>query len=243
MEIIFQSNTGLSRDRVVSYLRKLKADNPHLRVLDIGGAGSPWSVGVADAYVDIRPVLDLPTIVGDIHDPTTWERIRAGCFDFCICSHTLEDLRDPLFVLARIRETFRQGYIAVPSKHVEFSHIESSAYVGYAHHRWIFTLTPDGLRIIAKFPFASYFSPRRRPLARLYASGLANIYRRFRGRGNGLSAIGPLPWWDSAIAGPHNELAFIWDGDLEFEAINGDYAGESPLRLARLYHDDLAPGL
>src|SRR5712672_3012820 len=124
MKIVFSSDAGLSRPKAVEYVRSLKAQNPRLKVVDIGGAANPWSADVVDAYVDMRPVPGLRTLTGDIHDPGLWREIKSEGFDFCICSHTLEDIRDPLFVLAQIRETFSQGYIAVPNKHVEFSHIE-----------------------------------------------------------------------------------------------------------------------
>jgi hypothetical protein len=116
-------------------LRELKAANSEFRVVDIGGAANPWSAEVADAYVDLHPVNDAPTIIGDIHDPLVWEKVRAARFNFCICSHILEDIRDPLFVLRQLSHTFEHGYIAAPNKHVEFGHIESRDYVGYAHHR------------------------------------------------------------------------------------------------------------
>jgi len=243
MKVVFSSDSGLSRPKAVEHVRSLKAQNPRLKVVDIGGAANPWSADVADAYVDMRPVPGLRTLTGDIQDPGLWREIRSEGFDFCICSHTLEDIRDPLFVLAHIRDSFSQGYIAVPSKHVEFGHIESRRYVGYGHHRWIFTLAPQELRLIAKWPFASHFSPRRRALASFKASAAANAYRRLRGRKPGLSAIGPLPWWRRDLAGPNNELAFIWEGPLAFRVINADYAGESVLALARLYRDELAAGL
>lgn len=243
MEIIFSSDAGISRQRLLDYLRPLKAQNSDFRVVDIGGAASPWSAEIVDAYVDLRPVDGFCTIVGDIHDPEIWQKIKSENFDFCICSHTLEDIRDPIFVLSQIREIFSHGYIAVPNKHVEFSHIESRLYVGYGHHRWIFTLTPHGLRLIAKWPFASHFSPSRRLLAEFKASRLANAFRRFRRRKPGLSSVGPLRWWRRDLAGPNNELAFIWKGHLEFQVINADYAGESLFSLARLYCEELATGL
>jgi hypothetical protein len=243
MLIEFASNSGMSRARLLSYVKAAKNADPALRVVDLGGAALPWTSEVADAFVDLSPSDKLPTIVGDLHSPELWRRIREGGFNFCICSHTLEDLRDPLFVLGQIKETFRHGYIAVPNKHVEFGHIESSRYVGYGHHRWVFTLALDALRLIAKFPFASHFSPRRRFVARLRASAPANALRHLRGRKSGLSAVGPLTWWDAALAGPGNELAFVWKGSLSFEVINADYAGESILALARLYRDELRDGL
>ena len=243
MEIVFSSNSEHSRQALLDYVRAHKAKELRFRVVDIGGAGNPWTASIVDAYADLRQVSGAQTIMGDINDPETWQRIRSEKFDFCICSHTLEDLRDPLFVLSELQRSFRHGYIAVPNKHVEFSHIQSLHYVGYGHHRWIFTLTPTELRVIAKWPFASYFSPRRRWIAQIKASAAAGFLRNLLGRKGGLSAIGPLPWWHSELAGPNHELAFIWKGELQFSSINQDYAGDSILALAKLYRDELAQGL
>jgi SAM-dependent methyltransferase len=243
MEIVYQSNVASSRDRLLSYLRRLKAANPKMKILDIGGAFDPWTISVTDAFVDMFSIDGADVIQGDIHDPPLWDDIRRRGFDFCICSHLLEDIRDPIFVLRQIARTFRHGYIAMPNKHVEFSHIESKRYVGYCHHRWIFTLADGELRLVAKFPFASHFSPRYRGLAKIKASAPAKALRRLIHRTPRLSDIGPLPWWDARLADRHNELAFIWSGDLRFCILNDDFAGRTTYDTAILYRDELREGL
>jgi hypothetical protein len=241
MELIFASNAGMARARLRKYIAACKADHPEFTVLDIGGAANPWSG--ADCYVDIHEVEGQPTIIGDIHDPAIWHEITDRKFDFCVCSHVLEDIRDPLFVLGKIRETFSHGYIAVPNKHVEFGHIESKQYVGYGHHRWIFTLVDNELRVIAKFPFASYYSPRRYVLMRVRASAPVRALReRFRIPAK-IRDQGPLRWWQRDRSSAGNELAFVWRGVLNFKAINADYAGANISELARLYREELAIGL
>jgi hypothetical protein len=243
MDVIFSSNSGMSREQLLAYLVREKAADPGLTIVDIGGAFNPWTAEVADCFVDMRPVAGHDTIVGDVHDPALWREIRARRFGFCICSHVLEDIRDPVFVLAQLRETFSRGYIAVPNKHVEFNHIESRHYVGYGHHRWIYTLTDDELRVVAKFPFASYFSPKRRALQKFNASAPLNVLRRWFGVTPRVRHLGALDWWNSSLSERGNELAFIWQGELSFQVVNSDYAGESLDDLARLYRDELAHGL
>jgi hypothetical protein len=244
MKVIYSSNRGSSRQFVLDYLRRERAAHGWT-VIDIGGAYCPWSADVADAFVDLFPIKGRDVLIGDINEQPIWEKIRQRRFDFCICSHTLEDVRNAPFVLAQILKLFRGGYIAMPNKHVEFNHIESKQWIGYAHHRWIYTLADNELRVIAKFPLASFFSPRRRPIGRLTASRLFQAIKRFWTRPGrvGLSDIGYLPWWCSDLAERSNELAFIWAGDLQFKVINNDYAGNSIQELACLYRDALAEGL
>jgi len=192
---------------------------------------------------DLFPIDGADVIQGDIHDPSLWDDIRRRGFDFCICSHLLEDIRDPIFVMRQIARTFRHGYIAMPNKHVEFSHVESKRYVGYCHHRWIFTLADGELRLVAKFPFASHFSPRYHGLTKIKASLPAKALRRLIHKTPRLSDIGPLPWWDAKLADRRNELAFIWTGDLRFRMLNDDFAGRTTYETAILYYNELREGL
>jgi hypothetical protein len=74
-------------------------------------------------------------------------------FDFAICSHVLEDVRDPILVCAEVSRIAKRGYVETPSRLVEQTRgVESDAYCGYCHHRWyveleegqlIFTMKSD----------------------------------------------------------------------------------------------------
>jgi hypothetical protein len=245
MEIVYSSNRGTSRQFVLDYLRRMRVANPGWKVLDIGGAYCPWSVDVADTYVDLFPVEGRDVLIGDVNEEPIWEKIGQRNFDFCICSHTLEDVRNPIFILGKMQKLFRSGYIAMPNKHVEFSHVESKHWIGYAHHRWIYTLAGGELRVIAKFPLASFFSPRRRLMGRVTTSKPYQAIKRLWTRAGrvGLSDIGYLPWWRADLASRLDELAFIWTGELKFAVMNNDYAGDSFHELALRYRDELAEGL
>lgn len=239
MHVIFASNAGMSRQRAHAYIAKCRADDPRFSVVDIGGAADPWSG--ADCFVDFHRVEGHDTIAGDVHDPAIWREIAARRFDFCVCSHLLEDIRDPIFVLGKIRDTFRHGYIAVPNKHVEFGYIESKHYVGYGHHRWIYTLVGDELRVVAKLPLASYFAPRNDLILRLRA--LVSLNGRSNRTVPHMRHAGPLRWRNRALGTPGNELAFAWQGKLKFHVVNSDYAGATNHDLARLYREELAEGI
>jgi ubiquinone/menaquinone biosynthesis C-methylase UbiE len=55
--------------------------------------------------------------------------------DFLICSHTLEDLRDPIRVCREINRVAKAGYIEVPSRAMEtIFGLEHRGYPGYYHH-------------------------------------------------------------------------------------------------------------
>ncbi len=75
-------------------------------------------------------------------------------FDFAICSHLLEDVRDPLTVCRELSRVAKRGYIEVPSRARE---IYSKAWLfhlragpgrmteaGFYHHRWYVEHTAPG---------------------------------------------------------------------------------------------------
>lgn len=57
--------------------------------------------------------------------------------DFVICSHTLEDVRDPLWVCSEMIRVGKRGYIEVPSRLAESSRGILPNQVGWSHHRWL----------------------------------------------------------------------------------------------------------
>ncbi len=59
-------------------------------------------------------------------------------FDFVICSHTLEDLRDPLWVCSELMRVGKRGYVEVPSREWETCRgAEHPKLAGLSHHRWL----------------------------------------------------------------------------------------------------------
>ena len=85
------------------------------------------------------------------HDPFPFE---DKSIDFCICSHTLEDIRDPSWVCREINRVAKRGYIEIPSPVFEFTRDrEPSDPVGLSHHRWIVDVRDD---FIAFFPKHHY---------------------------------------------------------------------------------------
>ncbi len=133
-------------------------------VLDVGGGASPFAR--ADWVIDLLGYEQrgrYGTVPGpgeerfgadswvqhDICDREPWP-FSDRQFDFSICSHTLEDVRDPVFVCSELVRVSRAGYIEVPSRLEEQSYGFQGPWVGWSHHRWLVDLTDGGLTFVSK---------------------------------------------------------------------------------------------
>ena len=143
------------------------------RVLDVGGWYQPFNLATH--------VIDLGTYATrrthEALDPEDQERFTNetwflhdvctapwpfadGQFDFSVCSHLLEDVRDPLTVCAELRRVSRAGYIETPSRLREIfakgRMLRLKALfgiypeVGFYHHRWFVENEGTHLRFTAK---------------------------------------------------------------------------------------------
>jgi hypothetical protein len=137
--------------------RILAAIRPPDVVLDVGGWACPFNR--ADHVIDAEPyetrgyykTVGLPASQGGDREhftAATWHR-RDICakepfpfpdksIDFVICSHVLEDIRDPLWVCAEMIRVAKRGYVEVPSRLAETCRgWESDRIAGLSHHRWL----------------------------------------------------------------------------------------------------------
>jgi hypothetical protein len=163
-------------------------------VLDVGGWAEPFPR--ADYVLDMFPyetrrlayhgVGRLPRTV-TYPDPLPGERfsrdswvVQDICgpdpfpfadkqFDFVVCSHTLEDIRDPLWTCSEMIRIGKAGYIETPSRLME-SLLNDDGSVGALHHRWFveiegrrvaFRLKPHFLHISRKYHVPQRFMRRR----------------------------------------------------------------------------------
>lgn len=134
------------------------------RVVDIGGWGRPFPR--ADYVIDAMPYESRGKL-GKVYEgqehftEATWITrdlcsrepfpFADGYFDYAICSHVLEDVRDPIFVASEIARIAKRGYIETPSRLVEQTRgVESDAYCGYYHHRWYVEPEERGLAFTMK---------------------------------------------------------------------------------------------
>jgi hypothetical protein len=144
--------------------RLLKTIPDDAKVIDVGGGAAPFPR--ADYVIDAMPYEKLGTgsdgnihqrlgieprycaerwIQTDLCDRRPWP-IADKSFDFAICSHLLEDIRDPIWVCSELRRIAKAGYIESPSRVVEQSKgVENPRHAGYFHHRWLITRSQKGL--------------------------------------------------------------------------------------------------
>ncbi|HWC85737.1 MAG TPA: methyltransferase domain-containing protein [Solirubrobacteraceae bacterium] len=132
-------------------------------VLDVGGGASPfrradWVIDLL-AYEDRGLYGPAPDPSAERFGPETWVQrdicardrwpFTDGQFDFSVCSHTLEDVRDPVFVCGELVRVSRAGYIEVPSRLEEQSYGFQGPWVGWGHHHWLIEM--DGAEITFVF--------------------------------------------------------------------------------------------
>jgi SAM-dependent methyltransferase len=153
------------------------------KVLDIGGWAMPFNR--ADYVLDIQPYETRGMfgslgpgperftrdcwIVRDICDHTPYP-FPDKFFDYVICSHTLEDIRDPIFVCSEMNRIGKRGYIEVPSMLEELCMgVEHRRYAGRSHHRWLTNIAGNEIVLTLKYhsihSYWKYHLPRRRATA------------------------------------------------------------------------------
>jgi hypothetical protein len=166
--------------------RELPAD---ALVLDVGGWGCPYLR--ADWVVDQMPyeTRGLYGFDGAGPDRSSSDRwvIRDLCdkeplpfaddhFDFVICSQTLEDLRDPIWVSRELSRVGRAGYIELPSRLEEQTYGVHGPWVGWSHHHWLADIGDDHIDFVFKHhvlhgnieaQFPQGFADRLTPLERV----------------------------------------------------------------------------
>lgn len=135
-------------------------------VLDIGGWAHPFNR--ANYIMDCQPYETrgyynrtfmrfnpLPSIGGTVecftkdrwierdicnHEPFPF---ADKSLDFVICSHTLEDIRDPIWVCSEMVRIAKAGYIEIPSRLSESCRGLEPGITGTSHHRWLIDIDQD----------------------------------------------------------------------------------------------------
>ncbi|MEP0885054.1 class I SAM-dependent methyltransferase [Trichocoleus sp. ST-U3] len=142
---------------MVNIKLKQKIDSlpANAKILDVGGWFKPCSL--ATHVVDLMPwetrgaKLQLEPLPDERFTKETWYQLNFlnpklelpfadKEFDFSICSHTLEDLESPHYLIPEILRVSKAGYIEVPSRlHEQTIGVRdrASSLVGHPHHYWI----------------------------------------------------------------------------------------------------------
>ena len=132
-------------------------------VLDVGGWAKP--LARADWVIDLMP-YETRGLYGesdpeperfrsetwverDICDREPWPFDDAQ-FDFAVCSQTLEDVRDPVWVCSEMNRVARSGYVEVPSRLEEQTFGLHGPWVGWSHHHWMVDVAPGQIEFVFK---------------------------------------------------------------------------------------------
>lgn len=165
-------------------LGKIKKD---ALVLDVGGCSKP--LARADFVIDFNPYekRGKKGLIGagpENFNKNTWV-VQDICsrqpfpfkdkqFDFVFCSHTLEDVKDPVWVCQEIMRVGKKGYIETPSRWIESKKgvggklKASRRLAGYFNHQWfveviegkiIFTTKTPLIHVIKEFQIKKVPSP------------------------------------------------------------------------------------
>jgi hypothetical protein len=231
-----QVNNG-NRSSVINYINKSKIYDK-FTVIDIGGTMNGWSMPYIDAIADLNEQKENSQLEEednsennkenkkrkplffkcDITHPDSWTPLleyvkENGKFDFCICTHTLEDIMNPGFVCEQICKIAKEGYIAFPSKYRElFRNVDNQMhnYRGYIHHRWIFTVRENDKKLVA-FPKINYLDSEPR------FDQIANPDNEYC------------------------DLNFFWRENIEFEYLNNNFLGPNVASVLKYYDKLLQP--
>jgi len=147
------------RNYISNKVKEEKNKNSTFKVMDIGGMVNGWSSTFIDFLVDINAKEDDKNFKIDICDESQWTSLlnfvkENGKIDYLICTHTLEDLYNPITPLKYFPLIANSGIITMPSAKSELSRIEDPRWLGYIHHRWIFDKTDDNkMLVIPKLNF------------------------------------------------------------------------------------------
>jgi len=140
-------------------------------VLDVGSWADPFER--ADWVIDL-----FPYETRGLYERRGWTKPRAGAgeerfsettwiqrdvcdrepfpfadgeIDFAICSHTLEDVRDPVWVCSELQRVAKAGYIEVPSRLEEQSWgVGGGEFVGWTHHHWLIDVGEASIEFVFK---------------------------------------------------------------------------------------------
>jgi hypothetical protein len=136
----------------------------------------------------------------DICDREPWP-FADKQFDFVVCSHTLEDVRDPVWVCSELIRVAKAGYIEVPSRLEEQTYSVHGPWTGWSHHHWLIDIDQDAASI--DFVFKHHI---------VHAPGPNRFKAEFRSTLSDDERVQSL-WWEGSF--DYRERIFLTAVDLE----------------------------
>lgn len=137
------------------------------RILDIGGAMKQRTDCEVDTLVDIihpeaapySPSRLLAKRFVRVDLMRQKLPFKDKEFDFCFCTHTLEDLPYPFLIMDEMSRVAKSGFVATPSMGMDitFSHFDLTDWAtgarrvpGYSHHKWMFYVKKGVIQVLPK---------------------------------------------------------------------------------------------
>lgn len=137
------------------------------KILDVGGAMMQHTGIKVDTLIDIIRPEEAPYTSSKllakkfVRLDITKEMLPFAdkSFDFCLCTHTLEDLYNPFSLMDEMSRVAKRGFITTPSMGMDmvFSKLDITNWLtgavrvpGLAHHKWFFVKKGNSIRIIPK---------------------------------------------------------------------------------------------
>jgi len=151
----FSSDHDGIRQRVKNIIK----DNNYTSI-DIGAAANFWSYPecktIADAVQVNKP--DVTQFKINLEGASNYAELLSYVeknkkFDFSICSHTLEDIFNPIDIINLLQSISTRGFIALPSKFDEFTYLFENKYLGNSHHKQLFDIIDNKVVIFPKYSF------------------------------------------------------------------------------------------
>lgn len=152
---ILRGDLGHGQVLARTLITQARAENPGYRVIDLGGTAGGWSQDLVTVTLDICAPASADNIRADLCREPDWQILLdqvsvRGPYDFAICTHTLEDIYNPITALELLPKIARAGIITMPTARTELSHVEHPGWLGYIHHRWIFDQQHDHMLLVPK---------------------------------------------------------------------------------------------
>jgi hypothetical protein len=193
-------------NEIYDYLKQLESKKGRkLSILDVGGGCSirlPNTTHVLD-FLPLRDAAkdqNVSLFLGNIDLTDGWTEVfeyvkQNGKFDFVVCSHTLEDINSSEQVILNLFKVADAGMIALPTKYIETIHWETyylqQPYMGYGHHKWIYTVKNNTLYAYPKMGHMEY--------VKFNFSGLQEYLKRYSNQ--------------------QTEMTFLWENDFSFKFV------------------------